>query len=409
MNAILHLARNRFAAMLLAFVALLSPINANAYCSSCWWAGYNYACSGCAAVFSTLEGMLSSLSSQLSSSTQQINRNIDMTRSSLQQSIESLQNAVISAIEKQSAAQKEMAQADINYDAATKMQEAGSEADDKFTSASSDIMNPDVAANACATMSSAAATTTAAQNAQLTARALTASTQRKHLYTSNAGAVMQQTLEAHNTNFCSAEDARRGRCGSGGNTSVPAAMQNANLNAGSLLAPSGGQTYNADEMRAALQYIDNVIGPIPQEQLPIALEKTPAGQRYVIEDRALNSVRSMAAYTLNQIFAGRNPEDTSSNATAGAKISIVGLMQKFVEDRYGNAQYRASLSTLGQEGLMRDIAENMAFQNWMQYYSYMQGERTEALLATTLALNARERSERVLPAMRQTATQNLAR
>lgn len=398
--------RKNFIPMIMAAIMSLNPLNAFAGCSSCWWSGYMTACVECAMVFSTLEGMIQGVSNQVQQSNLEINQNINTTRTSLLNELNSVKNAIVSAIEKQTVAQQQLQQADLNYKAAQAMQEASAEADDKFTSASSDITNPNASGNACSTMSTAAATTSAAQSAQLTARALSATGMRKHLYTSNASTAMQKTLENHNQNFCSAEDAKRGRCGSGGATSVPPEMQDADINAGTLLAPSGAQTYTDNETKAALQYIDHVLGPIPTENLPIAAERLPSGKRYIVEERAVNSVRSMAAYSLNQIFANHTAEDPSGSTPEG-KISIIGLMKKFVEERYGSADYRKNLSTLDNEGLLREIAQNMAYQNWVGYYSYLQGERTEGLLATTLAMNARERSERVLPAMRQMALQQI--
>lgn len=402
MKAFIQRFRAKIAPLFLVLVATLNPVNAFAGCSSCWWSGYMTACIECAAVFSTLEGMIQGVSNQVMQSNQEINQNINTTRMNILDELNAVKNAIVSAIEKQTAAEQQLQQADLNYKAAQSIKKATADAEDKFTGASSDITSPNVEANACATMDTATATTAAANGAQLTARALAANDLRKQLYTSNSSAVIKKVLDDHNTNFCSAEDAKRGRCGSGGNTPVPPEMQNANLNAGSLFAPAGGQTYNEKETVAAKTYIDNVMGPVPMETLPVTVERTDAGKRYLVEDRAMNSVRSMASYSLNQIFSSHTPEDPNGTS-AESKISIVGLMQKYVQDRYGNAAYRASLSTLGTEGLLREIAQNMAFQNWLDYYTYLQGERTEGLLATTLAMNARERSERLLPTLRQEA------
>jgi hypothetical protein len=399
-------ALNRFRkALMTSFLMLLAlavPVKAWADCSSCYWNGYRNgygtACSECAQVFRQLVDLINT-------STNSVNTNIDVTRQTLSDKIDTATNAIVSAIEKQSASNMQLKQSEINYDAATQSQKAGAEAQDMFTEPSADLMDPNTAANACATMATATAATTAANNATITAKALSSADARKTLYTSNSSGVMQQKMAEYKTNFCSDKARERGMC----DVPVAAHMQDADINAGSLMAPSGGGTYSADEAIAARSLIDNIVGPIPQESLPIALEKTPAGQRFVLEQRAMSSVRSMANFSLNSIFAANNPEDTSSSAAAASKLSVVGLMKKFVEDRFGDPKYRDSIATMNEVGLLRQLAENLAFQNWLEYYSYLQGERTEGLLATNLALNARERSERTLAALRSQASNLNAR
>lgn len=373
------------------------PVQAWAGCSSCYWSGYRSgygtACGECSAVFRQLVDLINQ-------STNSINTNVDSTRNTLSLKIDTATNAIVSAIEKQSAVNQQLKQSEINYTAASKASEVGAEAQDNFIGPQADIMDPNVPANACATIATATAANSAANNASLTARALTAADSRKSLYTTNSGGILQSEMKEYKDNFCSAKAAERGLCA----TPVAAAMQDADTNAGSLLAPAGGRTYSADEEKAARQLIDHIKGPIPVESLPIALEKTPAGQRFVLEQRSMAAVQSMATFSLNSIFANNSAENSEAGAAAGEKISVVGLMKKFVEERFNNPDYHKTIGTLNEVGLLRQLAENMAYQNWMSYYSYLQGERTEGLLATTLALNARERSERILPAMRSQAT-----
>lgn len=377
---------------LLIALSFLVPVQAHASCTSCFWSGYAVGCAECAVVVAALEGVIAA-------STGSIIAAINTSRLVTENKIDTATTAIVAAIEKSSAVNKELKQAELNYDAASKAGEAGAAAQDAFTKPSADLMDGAVAANACATMATATAATTAANNSAITARALTAADSRKALYTSNASGVMQQRLREYQTSFCSEQSRARGLC----TTAVAAHMQDADTNAGSLLAPAGGRTYSEDESKAARQFIDNVVGPIPEESLPISLEKTEAGKRYVVEQRAMSSVRSMAVFSLNTIYSNNSAEDSSQGAAAANKVSIVGLMKKFVDERFGDPKYRDSLAKLGEEGLLRQIATSMAFQNWMGYQAYTQGERAESLLATSLALNARERTERSLGQLRAQA------
>lgn len=388
-HAFAGLSKNVFRAFLL-FLSFAVPIKSYAVdCSACYYSGFTAACSECAAVVQKLEVLINS-------STSDINQNINVTREALSKKIDTATNAIVAAIEKQTAAEHQLSQGDLNYKAATGMVKVVSEAQDKFTQPAADLMDPKDAANACATMATATAATAAGDNALLTARSLAAMQIRKNLYTSNSGGVLQQEIQIYNTTFCSDQAEKRGTC-----KKVSGSMQDADQNAGSLLAPLAGRTYTKDESTAAQQFIANVMGPIPQEVLPIVLEKTPAGQRFMVEQRSLESVKSMASFSLNAILSNNSADDLSDGAPPSMKVSLVGLMKKYVEDRFGSLVYRDSLAKLNEIGLLRQIAENAAFQNWMDYQQYLQGERTEGLLATTLALNARERTERILPAIRQ--------
>lgn len=408
MKSALKSQTSKLVKVLLMFLSFTFTCEVMAECSACYYGGYQVgyagACSECAAVFEQLTNLITTsteeIQQNINQSTNSINNNIDGTRETLSKKIDTATNAIVAVIEKQSAAEQQLTQADLNYKAATISSRVGADAMDMFTQPAADLMNPNDSANACATMATAAAATTAASNAALHARSLAAASTRKALYTTNSSADLRKEVQIYAENFCSDKAFERGAC----SKKADADMQDADSNAGSLLAPVAGRTYSVTEAKAASQYVSNVIGPIQQESLPIVMEKTPAGQRFLVEQRSMASVQSMAAFSLHQIFSNNSAEDNSPGAAAGDKISLVGLMKKFVDDRFGSPTYRSSTATLNEVGLLRQIAENMAFQNWMDYYSYLQGERTEGLLATTLALSARERTERALVAARYQAT-----
>lgn len=108
---------------------------------------------------------------------------------------------------------------------------------------------------------------------------------------------------------------------------------------------------------------------------------------------------NVAQHSLEMIKAMNDAPDSGSNTNAAGysgALSVVGLMHKFVDDRFGNPDYSASLQGLNDSGMLREINMHMAFNNWVDYHSYLQNERIEALVATQLASAARERSDRQL-------------
>lgn len=390
--------RTRFwkvlAAPILAFYFLFLPANAYAAsCSSCYWSGYASACSQCASVFQQLVNLITR-------TTDAINANINMTRSVLVQESRDSTNSIVAAIEKSTGATKELTQAGLNYDAAIIAQQTSAEAYDNFLSDQAFINDPNVGANSCATIATTEAAASAATSSRLTGKAMTAARLRRDLYTSNSVGAVREATETYNTNFCSEEDVRRGRC----STAAAPHMQAASLNAGSLLVPNGGETYSAEEELAAREYIRMVTNAVPVQSLPIAMEKSEAGKRFILEQRAGAAINSMAMNSLDQIYAARAAEDLTHPSYEGAKLSLISLMKKFVEERFSDKEYQMKVEGMNEKGLLHQIATSMAFKNWMSYHAYLQGERTEGLLATTLALQARMRNDQVLEQYRLLAT-----
>ena len=302
---------------------------------------------------------------------------------------------MVAAVEKNTGAQKEIGQAMINYEAALVANTRAIKANEDFASVRASVYNH------CQSMMLAKRGVGIAAARGIAAKGKTAADVGRWLYQDPAR-MLAQTIEEHNTTFCTEGDARRGRC-----TAAKASMQGANMNAGSLLTPVAGDTYTPDEQLASDSFIRMVVDPVPEGQLPASLERTPAGQRYRVEHMASAAQLSMVKHSLNQIAAARSPDGELMPGGAGAGgsgISMVGHMKKFVEDRFGNPQYNQSLSTRNELGLLREVAHSLAANNYFAFQSYKQQERTEALLATHLALATRERAERKLGEARATAT-----
>jgi hypothetical protein len=301
----------------------------------------------------------------------------------------------VAAIEKNTGAQKELVQADLNYQAALVATQRAQKANDDFASPRASQYNR------CQTANTSREIIGTNDNAQVSARGKTSADVRRTLYGDPADEA-KKVFDDHKNYFCTTEDARRGRC-----DAAPPAMRGANMSAGSLLTPVAGDTYSADEARAAKSFITLATDPIVAGPLPPGLDRSPAGQRYRLESMAAAAQMSVAKHSLNQIMAARSAEGELVDITGGAageKLSIKGLMKKFVGDRFGNPNYDQDLATKGEMGLLREVAINLAAKNWMDYHQFSQGERIETLLAVQVAMATRERSERTLAEARAGAS-----
>ena len=210
--------------------------------------------------------------------------------------LNSAHEAVVSAKEKQDAALKEMAQAKINSEAANQMSEAGQEAADMVASERID---------ACQVMAETAANTDSARDMQMEARANTAFNASSFVNVPSSTRIMAGRVASAFGDYCSPESLARGRCPGG--AASPKNMPDADIQAGSMLGTndSQSQTLSQDEHDAAQRYVQWVTNPTPYEDLPIAMEKTPAGQRYLLEKQRRAAVLSASQYSMNQIIASR--------------------------------------------------------------------------------------------------------
>lgn len=311
--------------------------------------------------------------------------------------IQEATTAVVAALDKRSGVQQQLQQSELNYDAALFLAQRAAEAEDRYRAPSAEPVD------ACATSAVATSANAAANAARLNGKALSRAFTRKVMGTVNSSAAAQAAMDEYNANYCTLDDQRRGRC----NNVAPPHLQGANLAAGTLLSPNGSETYTPQELEAAKSYINMVTNPVPAEALPVAVERTPGGQRYFLEQMQAQAYMSGATHSLSQIAANHTANSTFSGAGAqpGENISIAGLMRRFVEKKFGSQDYVVQLQGKDNKGLLAEIVISMAARNWMDYHTYLQTERTEANLALQLALLARERGDNQLSAARQAANQ----
>lgn len=115
----------------------------------------------------------------------------------------------------------------------------------------------------------------------------------------NAEAVMQQHYES----FCSASDVDRGRC------DVISTMPNADVTATSLFMSEGSETLSEQQFKAAQAFAQMATRPVPVEDLPKGLERSPAGERYLLQKKQSIAVDSLVAGTYARILAARSPRN----------------------------------------------------------------------------------------------------
>jgi hypothetical protein len=320
---------------------------------------------------------------------------IEETQFVLYTAIQDAAAAIVAATEKQTAAQKEQTQAQLNYEAATSAYDRKVEAYKEFTSPAASPYAR------CETAATSEAVANAALSARLDGKATASVLDKRSLYTESSSREFRAMMEDHNNNYCTQQDAERGRC-----TAVPEHRRGANLSAGTLLAPNGGQTYTPEEAAASYSFMKWVTDPVPTEMLPRGLEKTPSGQRFVAEQMAANAQMSVARHALTRIWASKKADARYGQTAAGqasSAISLSGLMEKFVTDRFGNKDYNTQLQAMNENGLLREIAINLAGQNWMDYHAFQQQESIETMLAVQLAILSKERAERQLAIARNAA------
>lgn len=295
--------------------------------------------------------------------------------------------SVVGGREKELAAEKELVQAELNYAAASDSQKRFAEAQDKFTAPSAQ------AYRVCETVVAAASARTVGDESRSMAKAMNYASSQRQTFVENAAQRGKEVLDNYRANYCSSDDEARGRC-----TAVAdKRMQTAAVSADTLMTPVAGETLNEKEKIAAADYIEMVTNPVPPELLPKGLDnKSPAAERFNIAQMNSQAQMSMATTSLQQIMASKSATGTSAEKS----ISVVGLMKQFVEDKFGNSDYAKGVGAMDNPGLLKEINIQMAARNWINYQSYLQNERVEAVLATQLAIAVKDSSEREIAVAR---------
>ncbi len=158
--------------------------------------------------------------------------------------------------------------------------------------------------------------------------------------------------------------------------------------------------YNQALDYAAQNYIRNVIMPFPSSTFanyisnPDSFAKNTTQRKAYAEYLGNHAILSAARYALDEIYSMRVPGNImggSAGASATANKSVMQVMEDESTRRFSDPNYVAFLNdaATAQIDILRDMAAMQAFELWMQYNTYKQNERIAALLAASLAQNAR--------------------
>lgn len=286
--------------------------------------------------------------------------------------------AILGAGSKVTAGMKELTQSKLNYQAAQISNDRFFEAQNKYTDISA------VPPGLCELVAVNDAVRTASDNASTIGKALTRASVRQQLGVTNSSIAAREVMDNYRVNYCSDLDVERGRCAS----VVSSDMQGAPLYAGTLLNPTSGETYTPKEAQAAADFIQMATNPTPQEPLPKALEKSSVANRFSLALMNGQAQMSVASGALNHIMSTRNAQGAGKDS-----ISVVGMMKDIVGTEFGNSKHEKEVAGIGEKAMYQMINLHLADGNWMDYQTYNQNEKIEAVLATQLAISAKIRSD----------------
>lgn len=285
--------------------------------------------------------------------------------------------SILAEGEKVTAGKKELTQSKLNYQAAQDANERFFSAQNIFLANSSSV--PGV----CEVMAATQVARTVGDNAQTDAKAFTRVSVKDQMYVENSSQFAKQVMQNYRAKYCTEQDVQRGRC-----TAVASVMmQGAPLRASTLLTPTSGETYTTEEASAAVDFIQMVTNPVPQEMLPKALESKTGADRFSLAQMHAHAQMSMASGALNHIMATRRAQGADNQQA----ISLVGMMKDIVSAGFGDSKHEKEVAGTGEKAMYQQINLHLADSNWMDFQAYQQSERIESLLAVQLSLAARAR------------------
>ena len=290
-------------------------------------------------------------------------------------------------LSKQTAAQRTFEQGAIQAQTQLYMEERRAEAQEQFA------LSP----RACYETATGVASTVASGEVRETANDLNRLMAERTLATPSTAAAIGNIYRTHTSKYCSAADAKLGRC-----SAAPAEMQNADVRADILLGSSG---LTQEQAEAAKALVTNIVNPIPTQNIPADWEKTPQGRAFLAGQYMEQARGSVAANSLNQAVAARVrvPGLGSSAMLNRADVSEVEMMEAQVRGRFESPSWYKMIAGMGMANLLRELNKQSAFGLWMDYRQFSQMERIETLLATDLAINVKRDSEERLRQARAAA------
>ena len=217
--------------------------------------------------------------------------------SMLQSGLKNFGSQISDTLEKSTVAKKEVDQSVINYDGARHTAEMAALADDKTSS-------PEVLASVCSVAQDQSSAVAAKISSDMWAKAITKTNLERGLSPPVTAVSTKLVLDDHYTKYCSDADQLQGRCNPRGD-----GMQNADLNVSTALQPNLAQTLSEEEYAASLAVARNIVNAVPIENLPPGIERSAAGQTYLLEKRMNEATLSLSHNAFAQIIARRRSRE----------------------------------------------------------------------------------------------------
>lgn len=341
-------------------------------------------------------GVCAPLSMMIEASTQSISSAMTVSTTRIKLAIQSSTESIVGVNEKNQAASKELKQASLNYDAANIVQEAVVEGQEKFTSEQSKPYR------VCEQVKQAANLRSVVDHSYDAVKTDAAKRTMKSLYPKKPGESIDEVLEKWDSKYCTQIDVDQGNCTT---TVAKPVIQAAAVRADVLLQPTANLTYSKEEDEAAGDFIEMVSEPIPNHDLPTSMEKTESGKAFRVAQMTAKGQMSVATTSLEAVRASKRSFSATPANAAGytGDMSMLGLMKKFTDEKFGNAKYKEILQVKNKNGLLKELSVQLAFSNWVDFHTYVQNERIEAILATQLANAAKKHADATLSLARAPA------
>lgn len=229
-------------------------------------------------------------------------------------------------------------------------------------------------------------------------RALNTNSASRTLFTPNTSAAVGKIYDDHVEKYCSQQDADLGRCA----RPVDPALQNADIRADATLNTS---SYTPEQITAAQSFVNNVVTPIPTQNIPKSWESSSHGKTFIAGQYIEQARASVAANSLNASVAERTPIQGLGSAAMlnKADVSQLELIESQVRGRFESPSWYKMIAGLSLENMMREVVKIRALQARMDLDNYKRNERIEAVLATHLAIAVEQDSGQRMRELRNAA------
>ncbi|MHB1620538.1 MAG: hypothetical protein ACYCTY_11260 [Sulfuricella sp.] len=281
-------------------------------------------------------------------------------------------------IEKQTAAMRTFAQGNAAVQAQLHMEKARADAQTRYAPSP----------RQCYEASSGASAGVANAGVARSLRTLNSNSTSRTLFTPNTSAVIGKIYDDHVDKYCSQQDVDLGRC----SRAADPAMQNADVRADVTLNTS---SYTPEQIAAAQAFVNNVVNPMPTQNIPKNWESTSQGKTFIAGQYIEQARASVAANSLNAAIAARTPiAGLGTSAMLNkADVSSLELIESLVRGRFESTDWYKMIAGFSLENLFREANKMQALRLRVDLDNYKQNERIETLLATQLAIAVEQDSD----------------